>query len=250
MARSPRLFVTGHALHIARCGDNRATVFFQNRDYQRYLKILRDAAKTYVVAIHAYAFMPGHVRLLDTPSDKSGPSRMMQSIGLQYARYIVDAYHRNGSLWEERFKSSVIDSGDYFLACSQFIEQTAVRENLVQSAGQYRWSSFHANAKGISDPILSQHPEYESLGRDRSNRIENYRGRFADLLEPKIIDFIERELKNGASLEAMIFEDMFNAMRNPVSNAINMAGTDAASGFVRANACRLNYRQEVLTDQT
>jgi putative transposase len=197
MARSPRLVVPGHALHIVRCGDNLATVFFKHRDYQRYLKILRDAAKTYVVAIHAYVLMSDHIHLLVTPADKSGPSRMMQSIGLQYARYLDDAYHRNGSLWEERFQSCVIDSGDYFLACCQFIEQSAVRERLVQLPGQYRWSSFHANAKGISDSLLSQHPTYESLGRNQSERIEVYRRRFDVPLESKTINTIQIELKNG-----------------------------------------------------
>jgi putative transposase len=87
-----------------------------------------------------------------------------------FVRYINSAYKRTGSLWEGRYKASLIDSAAYLLGCMRYIEMKPVRAGMVRHPGDYRWSSFAANALGKRDTMLTRHPLYLSLGKTRQQR--------------------------------------------------------------------------------
>ena len=121
MARMPRIVVSGQAMHIIQRGNNRQATFYANEDYQFYLESLEKAASQYACAVHAYALMTNHVHLLLTPNTDEGVSRLMQSVGRRYVRYVNSTYRRTGTLWEGRYKSALIDSVHYLLVCSRYI---------------------------------------------------------------------------------------------------------------------------------
>ena len=135
MARLPRNVVPGQSLHIIQRGNNRQAVFFADADYRFCHECLCKAASHYRCAVHAYAFMTNHAHLLMTPLTESGPAKFMQSIGRRYVRYINAVYRRSGTLWEGRYKSSIIDSEQYFLICSRYIELNPVRAGMVCHPG-------------------------------------------------------------------------------------------------------------------
>jgi len=111
MPRMPRVVVPDIPQHVIKRGHNRQAIFFTDQDYYRFHTDLRAAAERFDYAIHAYVCVTNH--LLVTPSTRQGISRMMQSIGRRYVRYINDAYNLSGTLWEGRFKSALVDSDRY-----------------------------------------------------------------------------------------------------------------------------------------
>ncbi len=131
MARLPRIDVPNLPQHIIQRGNNRTACFFHDDDYRFYLQSLRHAAQKYACQVHAYVLMTNHVHLLMTAMEAGSISALMQSLGRRYVRYVNQTYQRTGTLWEGRFKSSIIESEQYFLTCSRYIEWNPVRAGLV-----------------------------------------------------------------------------------------------------------------------
>ena len=88
MPRMPKVVVPGLSLHVIQRGNNRQTIFFTDQDYYRFHTDLHAASERFDCVIHAYVYMTNHVHLLVTPSTRQGISRMMQSVGRRYVRYI------------------------------------------------------------------------------------------------------------------------------------------------------------------
>jgi putative transposase len=175
MARHPRLVIPFQAHHIIQRGVDRQLIFRDEADYLAFLGWLRTAAKQYKVAIHAYVLMGNHVHLLLSPSDVEGLARMMQWVGRFYVPYFNHKYDRAGTLWQGRFKASVIDSESYFLACSRYIERNPVRAKIVGDPVDYRWSSYAHHIGLQSDPLITDHPLYWALGNTPFEREATYK---------------------------------------------------------------------------
>jgi REP element-mobilizing transposase RayT len=141
MARLPRLDLPGIPQHIVQRGNDRQACFADAADYLRYRQELGEAALRYGCALHAYVLMTNHVHLLTTPHEPGGVSRMMQAIGRRYVGGFNARYRRTGTLWEGRFKSALVDSEHYALACYRYIELNPVRAGIVTSPRDYRWST-------------------------------------------------------------------------------------------------------------
>ena len=175
MARQPRLDIPGIAQHVIQRGNDRKPCFFRDSDYLRYLQALRELSVRGHCAVHAYVLMTNHVHLLVTPEAKGQVSRMMQSLGRRYVRYFNDRYHRTGTVWEGRYKSSLVDSDSYLLCCYRYIELNPVRARMVAEPEDYRWSSHGANALGLRDPVIRPHVNYVALGEITAVRHAAYR---------------------------------------------------------------------------
>src|SRR5687768_8494309 len=122
MARPPRLELPGVAQHVIQRGNNRAACFFTEADRRFFLKCLAESAAVRGCEIHAYVLMTNHVRLIATPSQPGAIGAMMQDLGRRYVRVINNPHGRTGTLWEARFRSSLIDTENYLLACQRYIE--------------------------------------------------------------------------------------------------------------------------------
>ena len=138
-----------------------------------FLDKLKEYGAKYKVAVHSYVLMTNHVHLLLTPSTDDGVSRLIQTLSSYYVRYINQTYDRTGTLWEGRYKSCLVDSEDYFLLVSRYIELNPVRARMVKHPSEYPWSSFHANAMGVPIKLLTSHYCYQSLGKTKQLRQEN-----------------------------------------------------------------------------
>lgn len=175
MARLPRLVVPNQPHHVIQSGADKQRIFRDPDDYTRFLGWLREAAKQFRVAIHAYVLMPTHLHLLLSPSDDGGLGRMMQWVGRHYVPYFNAKYHRTGTLWQGRYKATVIESEQYFLLCSRYIELNPVRVGLVASAADYSWSSLAHHLGSRSDPLITDHPVFWALGNTPFDREAAYR---------------------------------------------------------------------------
>ena len=195
MPRQPRIVLPGHPAHIIQRGNNRSATFYADDDYHFYLDALNTACKQYHCALHAYVLMTNHVHLLVTPTTESGLSRLMQSLGRCYVRYINHTYKRTGTLWEGRFKHSLIQDESYYLICSRYIELNPVRAGMVEHPADYRWSSYHHNALGLASPLIQPHTLYLALGHSTKERAEHYQSLFQAHINPETLEAI-REATN------------------------------------------------------
>lgn len=150
-------------------------VSFGQPTTRRYLENLREAAALFDCKVHAYALMTNHVHLLLTPETSGAVGRVMQTLGRRYVRYINDSMGRSGTLWEGRYKASMVDSDRYVLACYRYIELNPVRAGMVRDPVDYPWSSFARNGYGGDDSLVHPHPAYQSLSADNKERRGLYR---------------------------------------------------------------------------
>jgi putative transposase len=175
VARLPRLAVAGQPHHLIQRGTNRQPIFRDAADFTRMLQLLSDHSRSNLVAIHAYVLMGNHFHLLVTPGQAKGLSTMMQGVGRAYVRYFNDRYQRTGTLWESRFKGTVIDSEHYLFICMAYIELNPVRAGIVTSPGEYDWSSYSHNTGQRKDPLIREHPLFWALGNTPFAREAAYR---------------------------------------------------------------------------
>lgn len=152
--------------------------FSLQRLYRFYLLCLKEATEALGLAIHAYVLMTNHVHLLVTPETEASLSKTMQSIGRRYVQYFNHVYGRTGTLWEGRYKSTLIDSERYLLTCMRYIELNPVRAAMVVHPADYPWSSYRANAQGAHDVLLTSHELYRRLARADEERRAAYRQLF------------------------------------------------------------------------
>jgi putative transposase len=200
MARLPRLVVPHHPHHIIQQGNDRQSIFRDEDDYAAFLNWMREAARHFKVAIHAYVLMPDHLHLLATPSDQPGLGRMMQWIGRHYVPYFNQKYNRAGTLWQGRYKATVIDSERYFLICSAFIELNPVRAGLASSPDEYKWSSYAHHVGTRSDPLVTDHTLYWGLGNTPFGREAAYKGLLAQDLSAQEINTVTDATRKGWAL--------------------------------------------------
>ncbi len=156
-------------------GNDRGACFAAPVDYGQYLQELREAATKHGCAVHAYVLMTNHVHLLVTPTEPGAISRMMQAVGRRYVGSFNARYRRTGTLWEGRFKAALVDTARYALTCYRYIELNPVRAHMVEGLSDYPWSSYHANALGQPNPLLTPHEAYLALDEDNATREVAYR---------------------------------------------------------------------------
>lgn len=161
MGRSPRLLVPGLPHHIVQRGHNRNAVFGQPADYEHYLANLRQWKQAFDVGLLAWCLMTNHVHLILVPrQDGAAVSGLMRRLSARQGRYANRLAGRLGTLWCGRFRSSVIDTDTYLLACLRYVELNPVRAGIAGAPGQYPWSSYQERmglqSSGLLDADMTE----------------------------------------------------------------------------------------------
>lgn len=207
MARLPRYSLPGVPQHVIQRGNNRQPIFAAEADYQAYLDWLRQAADQRGLSIHAYVLMTNHVHLLVTPEQEESIGKALQSLGRRYVQYFNFTYGRTGTLWEGRYRATVVQAETYLVTCSRYIEMNPVRAGMVKSPAHYRYSSYRHNAQGRQDPLLTEHEVYRRLGRTHAARIDAYRALFHAPVEEGALNEIRGATNKGWALGHDRFRD-------------------------------------------
>ena len=200
MARLGRYFVADQPLHVIQRGNNKSRIFHTRDDATFFLGWLGDAAERYGLSLHAYVLMPNHIHLLASPKDEESLPRTMQSVGRRYVRYLNRRMERSGTLWEGRYRATVVDTEAYLFRVVRYIELNPVRAGLAPDASAYRWSSHRANALGQPDPLITPHALYDTLGADAPARAQAYRALFDDTLGDDMLKTIRESTNRGWAL--------------------------------------------------
>ena len=219
MARLPRYVLVGQPQHVIVRGNNREPIFYAEDDYRFYLETLKKACAKHQCDVHAYVLMTNHVHLLITPYKSDGLSKVIQMLGRYYVQYFNHTYQRTGTLWEGRYKATLIDSEHYALGCYRYIELNPVRAGMVNHPAEYPWSSYATNALGKENELVVGHVLYRRLGQNSQHRCEAYRGLFDVEISQKTIEEI-REATNkswvlGSDFFKEMIEDKVNRPMNP-----------------------------------
>lgn len=164
MARLPRLSVAHHVHLITLNGHGSEGIFRDDEDRIAWLGWLAEYARAQQVAVHAFVMLDHRIRLLATPITDDGVPRWMQSLGRHYGRYFNDRYRRRGTLWDGRYRCTIIEAASYTLAAMMFMDLEPVREGVVGQAQDHRWTSLHHYLGHVSDRFLVAPAAYWALG--------------------------------------------------------------------------------------
>jgi REP element-mobilizing transposase RayT len=175
MARLARLYVPDQPQHVILRGLDQQPAFVDDQDYELFIDCLKAAARDHHLAVHAWVLMPGAVQLLVTPSDESSLPKAMQAVGRRYVAHFNRRYARRGTLWEGRYRATVIEGERFFLLASRVVELAPVRNHLVTTPEDYRWSSYRHHIGLTVDSLITDHPLYWALGNTPFERQRAYR---------------------------------------------------------------------------
>ena len=204
-----RFCPAGFPIHVIQRGIKRQICFTCDADIAAYANWLSEGADKFDVQINGWVFMTNHVHLLVTPQHKEAVSNLMQFLGRLYVKSFNYRYARTGSLFEDRFKSSVVQDDVYLLTCLRYIELNPVRAGMVVDPGDYRWSSYAAHGLGRNISMLTPHPLYLSLGESQSARLLKYRGLIGEMLDSDIIAKVRHCANKGLILGTEKFSQQF-----------------------------------------
>jgi putative transposase len=194
MARLPRLTVPGYPHHVIQRGNNRQPVFVDDQDRETLLALLGEYATLHKVAIHAWVLMDNHFHLLATPDTETGLPKMMQAVGRRYVQLFNRRHGRTGTLWEGRYRATLVQADRYLLACMAYIDLNPVRAGMVQRPADWRWSSHRHYIGQTPDRLVTPHPLIWSLGNTPFAREAAY----ADLVRQGIVLDQQKALTESA----------------------------------------------------
>jgi putative transposase len=200
MARRPRRNVPGQPHHIVQRGVNRSAVFARPSDRTLFLEHLAAGIERYHCCLHAYVLMTNHIHLLITPTEPAAIARVIQWVSRSYVPQFNEAAGRTGTLWDGRYRGTVIDSERYLLACYRYIELNPVRAGMVEDPADYLWSSYSANAYGRMDSLVTPHSVYEALGNDPAATRGAYRALCAEEIAEKTLRDLRAATRTGRRL--------------------------------------------------
>ena len=170
MARKPRIHYVGALYHVIVRGNNRAYIFKNRENKEKYKKIVLKYKKRYRFKLYAYCIMDNHAHLL-IEVDDIPLSKIMQGIQQVFTQHYNRKNRTTGHVFEQRYKSYLCDRDVYLLQLIRYIHQNPVRSKLTGGIN-YRWSS---HKEYIGDPGLADMDFPLSTFSDKKNKaIKSY----------------------------------------------------------------------------
>jgi len=153
MPRMARLILDNVCYHIVTRGNEKKTVFRDENDFKEYMKFVSRYKDRYSCRIYGWCFMNNHAHMV---VESKSLSKFMHGINLSYAKYFRYKYKGAGHLWQDRYKSFVIQKDEYLINCISYIEYNPVRAKIVLRPEDYPWSSYRSRIFGEKEKLLDQ----------------------------------------------------------------------------------------------
>jgi len=194
MPRKPRILLDGGYYHILTRGNDRRKIFRYKHDYNYFLKIIKLYLAKFQVNILHYCLMPNHIHLLIQVQRAEDLPKFMQAILQVYASYFRKKYNSVGFVFQNRYKSYLIEKESYLLECARYIERNPVRAKITSNILDYPWSSFSFYARGIDNGIIKTiDPLYPDLAKTELERKQRYQNHVLE--ERPYEDIVDKVLK-------------------------------------------------------
>jgi len=214
MARLARLYVSGQPQHVILRALDGQDAFVDEQDYTLFIDTLKAAAREHHVAVHAWVLMPHCVQLLVTPSDETGLSKVMQAVGRRYVAYFNRRHARQGTLWQGRFRATVIDGRQYLLLAVRVVESAPVRNHLAIAPEDYRWSSYRHHVGLTVDSLITDHALFWALGNTPFERQRAYREMCNEPLAEQDVNALMQATLKGWVLGDAAYREWASRMAN------------------------------------
>ena len=196
MARLPQAsFIQGGFYHIYNRGNRKQKIFLNDKDYKRYLDRLKEYKSKHDITILAYCLMPNHVHLILRQDGPEPISTFIQKLHTAYSMYFNKKYQQVGHVFENRFKTKIINKDEYLTHLSRYIHLNPKR--LVKKLSSYRWSSYPAYLHEITDDLLDTNfvlKMFKSKNQTLEDAVNNYK------------DFVKAYDGNFEEIHEVIFD--------------------------------------------
>jgi putative transposase len=175
MPRTARVAFPSLVYHIISRGNNREWVFNEAGDFEKYLDICRRYKEKFGFKLYHWVLMSNHIHLVLETTEESCLSKIMQGINLAYTIWFNRKNAKVGHLWQDRFKSAVVERDAYLLECGRYVERNPLRAGMVKDLKDYPWSSYRVYAYGKADGVTDRHEIYDAMGKGHGGRQRVYR---------------------------------------------------------------------------
>ena len=175
MPRGARVAFSSLVYHIISRGNNREWVFNEVKDFEQYLEICRRYKEKFGFKLYHWVLMSNHIHLVTETTEESSLSKIMQGMNLAYTIWFNRKNGKVGHLWQDRFKSAVVERDSYLLECGRYVERNPLRAGMVKDLKQYPWSSYRVYAFGKTDGVTDRHELYDAMGKQNGTRQRAYR---------------------------------------------------------------------------
>jgi len=192
-------------MHVVVRGNDRQAIFRTDSDRLYFHESLCLLAARHGLAVHAYVFMTNHVHLLATAQRPTSLPATMQALGRRYVGYFNDLHDRTGTLWEGRYKATLVETDRYLFTCQRYIELNPVRAGIVDHPDHYIWSSYRHYAWQSPDELVTKHPLHLDLGKDEEARRIGYIALFDDVIDSGTLARIRNSVQKGWALGGRAF---------------------------------------------
>ena len=198
MPRPLRIKLPNTPHHIVQRGYNRQPIFVEDDDYTYYREGLIHFKEKFGCKVYAYCLMANHVHLVVDPgSDSESLSKLMKGVAGRQTRYVNKLEDRSGSLWESRFKSSIVSTVEYLAPCCRYIDLNPLRAGMVADPADYKWSSYRCKAEGVKDAVVDFDKSYLALGKEPQDRQIAYAQYVCETVPKSEIKLIRDALQRG-----------------------------------------------------
>jgi len=197
MARLPRIVIAGHAHHVLQRGHDGGPIVRDDEDRRRWLALLRDAVASHRVSLHAWVLLDDHFHLVATPPETEALGRMVQSLTRRHAAAFNRRHARRGTLWEGRYRASLVQPGAWLADALVYVEQHPARAGVVTAAAEWPWSSAQHHLGMVRDPALGEAAVWWALGNTPFEREASWQRRLTEGLDERTVLRITNATRRG-----------------------------------------------------
>lgn len=174
MPRAERIWFPGAVYHIIQRGNAKQEIFLENRDYEWFLKTVKEAKDEIKFEVYCYALMGNHYHMT-IATKESHISDIMYFINSRYANRFNKKYGRSGHLFQGRFKGLLVDTDSYLLELSRYVHLNPVKAGLTATPGGYPWSSYRCYVENVKDDLVETELILAFFQSVSGNSRENYK---------------------------------------------------------------------------
>lgn len=174
MARPLRIEFPGALYHVTSRGNQRAAIFQDDADRERFIGLLGEVVERFHWRCLAWCLMPNHYHLMVETPDANLSKGMRQLNGV-FTQYVNRRHGRVGHLFQGRFKGILVDSDSYLLELARYVVLNPVRAGLVERPEDWPWSSYRQMTGKAPPPAwLDADSLLAAFGSDRRAALRAY----------------------------------------------------------------------------
>ncbi len=175
--------------HLILRGINKQVIFENDEDRQKFIETLGYYKRISNYMLYGYCLMDNHIHLLIRENEES-ISQVIKRISSSYVYWYNQKYERCGHLFQERFKSEVIETDAYFLMALRYIHQNPVKAGIEKDIRKYLWSSWHEYTG--TPAIINIDFALDMFSEDRRKAVELFKRYTKEKNSDVCLDYEER----------------------------------------------------------